>query len=468
MKKSIKFSIIVIALIICSIAPFPSFQASAIDNMPDTYISYDDFYKQINNNIDNIEINVIGDYDFETSFTLWDEEGRICNNFDLSEKIQAEVNYSFKITEKSDKGKLKAIVVSNDEAKKHGNFESKEKIEEALEQGYLAIFMIDDLLTGDVIFSRYTGAKLSTKSVDDNDSNIPYACYVAKNNIGEYFTGTFYVNTDACGDSKDKTWDDESLKKMKDETILYHAWCLRDLNYYTRNSDAFKEQMEQKSIDFGAIKASASTGSDIFSIGSEWKSICGGWHQNIIGSGSNKPSFWEWINFLYLKNGESGNHYYAWAIDYSAAPNGGVGTGTAFVDYRSDAAKYMSKGKLRSHYPTSTPSNGSYNYSFGAAISSSGTAEANIGFSRTVSTSDLKIVDTTNINYGKIRFFYKIGPFNQLTKYAKNTSNNSAIFIYKDEDKTGHYTFHHYREGAFHKFLLGISYSGNWYTTYYK
>jgi len=451
MKKMLQCSVLsIVILISCLIVPFPAVNGEDIEVMPDTYLSYSDFYEEINANLDKIEINVIGDYDFETSFDLKDEEGNICDRIDLSGKVESKDDYSFKTAPKSGKGNLKSIIISNDEAKDFSNFEGKEKIEDALEQGYFAVFMADDLKTMDVIWGKYFNSEMTTKS-DDNDENIPYACYIVKNKIGEYFTGTFFTNADA-------------LQSEKDETILYHLWCLKDIYNYTKNTEELKKELDQKAQDAGAFTVSANVNDgELFSIGTSWRSICNGagWHQNVYGS---DPSFWEWINFFYLVNGESGNHYYAWAIEYWANPkwNAANGITTNYIDYQSDAAKYMSQGKLRNYFPKTTPQNGSYTFSFGASLSSTNTTTANIGYSRSVSTIDLEIKDTTDVNYGKIRFNYKtvLGFY---TNYAKNTSSNGAIFIYKDEGKTGKYTFHHYRKA---NFTCYGSYSAGFQSTY--
>lgn len=492
MKRIAKFLILVMMI---SYAAFTMSVNAALDEkvepMPDVYMPYEAFYSEVQENLANVDITVIGDYDFITRFELKDEQGKTISNMDIEECVEISSDYAINLNKRMNDNSLRAVVVNTDDSRDYVSFDNKEKLETAINEGYFVVFMVNDMTTTNTVLTRYAGAMMANYNTDENnpDNLIPYACYVTKNNAGEYYSGTFYRTQDTC-------------QETMDETILYHMWCLRNIQSYTKNTTETKIQLQaelKKTIDEEektvvendklldenvkndladtaisisknraetATAALSSGDYNDFSIGYDWKSVYyKGWHQNVIGSGDGMPSFWEWINFFYLRNGESGNHYYAWAIEYSAAPNGKWAT--KYVDYQSNAEKYQIGGQLRAHYPTQAPESGTFSCNFGATFSKRGPS-ADIGFTRSFPVNDLEIIDTTNINYGRIRFNY---PQITYTDYQMNTSTNNAIFIYKDTKKTGSYQIHHYRRAHFWSRPVGVytkTYIGDWNGVFYK
>lgn len=331
-----------------------------------------------------VSVYVIGDYDFSESVLATSNVHRSRESVSNEDAVT----------------KPGAIVISKN--MKDGYLtERTTELTNYLAKGNIVYFPELTYSGANILFDKIINNGFNMTPVDPNN-NDKITAYVFMDEYGTYYTGCII----APGDSG---------QVITDGLIIEET------------------QKNQEIISRGkAAPAQVRASGTDFSIGYEWNALCS-WHKNTYaGDITNYSWFSEWLCF-YSTNA-SGDHYYAFAGEWSAE-----GSWTRLTDkikYQSDGNLYQSGVLLRDYEPKMTPSTSEA--SFSCSIDSD--SKYNFGFSQSWSISNLKLTDNTSSANDYCKLTWQLSG-----SMARNTCTGKFFMIFKDENESGSYKFHHYR-----------------------
>lgn len=387
---------------------------------------------------ESVSVVVVGDYKFTTEFTTYTEESdESRSNANSAAKVNfrdnvvfveslGDLDAAFDASAKRSNGPL-AIVISEDVA--HSYIEEgadKKELDKLINAGHVAFFPETSYLQTVSIFKALANSSYNAMPVVGSSSDTVTA-FVFKNDAGDYLTGN----------------------------IIPAA------NGYQENLDA---RMIKETADNSRLSAVATrTSYDDFSPGSKWNELCE-WHKNTF-EGDTTQAVWfsEWICF-FSAQASDGGHYYAWAGEWCMEPFkvNGVQYLSDYVRYESDANGLQDGVQLRTYWPQNEPSTATGTISLGVNSED----EMEFGVSYNWEIDDLSFTDNSSqINdYCKLRWDYSHTIFGD---YDEQISYGKFVMIFKDNNKAGEYTFHHYRSSfTYAQNIWGETASANWRTTY--
>lgn len=188
------------------------------------------------------------------------------------------------------------------------------------------------------------------------------------------------------------------------------------------------------------------------------------WHKNsYAGDASGREWLSEWICFFSAQT-DDGDHYYAWAGEWCMEPyeNWGTYLASDYVKYESDCSSQQSGIQLRDYWPTSTPGSATGSVSIGANTDK----VFDIGISFDWRIDELYFTDNSSpaAEFCGLEWNFD---HSILSNYDKEVSYGNFAMIFKDTERAGSYTFHHYRAAyQYAPNIFGEGTSGNYKTTY--
>lgn len=365
-----------------------------------------------------VNVYVIGEYQFTDFMT---EDAKSVSSVDLTKfsvstkKMNSLTECSTVIQEPS------AIVVSDEIAKLHLE-KLSDNLLSYLDTGHVVYFPETLYERMDEVLGCFSKNVINMTPVDNSNEDL-VTVYAFKDSSGELYTGSIIAPNN-------------TPQAVIDAQIISET-C--------RNQEIIANGKE--------ATAEKSSLSPSFNVGVAWNALTS-WHKNVyVGDYTNYAWFSEWICFFsaLLPTGE---HCYAWAGEWSS--EGAFARSNYYVRYQSDADMYNTGGQLRAYDPKQTPETASA--SFSAGIDSD--AKYNFGFSMSWNVSELKLLDQSSPGYEYCKLYWYMRG-----QMMSNTCTGKFYMIFFDTEKTGSYTFHHFRDAAqTHADETDIA-SGNYYTT---
>lgn len=456
------------------------------------------FQEELEKNLDEVELIVIGDYEldkinisstcedvkakseqmqtddknnFQTHNIAVNDENEI-NKEDIKETVEFKnVQYTDKmkninLKEKSSKKDMKTILISQKDISKWLDSENLTLVKDALKKGYLVFFLNDKIDEINTITERLhdglnpmylqdtsddkTNEISTTRTyevLDENNEIVKVtenletiATYYSVNSIGEFTQGSLHVPEDYT-------------KEETDSYLIYNAWCYRNSYFYTSDDNAINEA----NANDKELIAGAGPVQDL-DVGNAWHFL-GSYRKSYISRNKTygdadihfSSSQTAEKNFYYLKekNANVKGEYFAATVRVSTTPNhcqrhsncyvSVFMTSVNFTDYcevSSNAKVGNMNNRVYEYEPKRMPKSTTTGFSIGTGLGKKGVS-GNIGFSYTIGGSELSVVDhSIEANeLVKVRYTFPLQALIIPSNYSVMTTVQYFTIIHKTNEK---------------------------------
>lgn len=320
---------------------------------------------------------------------------------------------------KTNKDDAKALIISNEMIPSVFFDENISNIKDVMEQGYAVYFEIYSMSERDQVYKQL--GLFDVVNTYEEDDVKPYAAYVIRNKTGGYYTGALLSN---------------SREDFLEDIIVD---IIKTRNYYT----SYNESNYVKEESSGGFLWNASA--DMVSPSSAWTQTL--YEDRTSGNykygSSIIHSVTNYTTYGYTTHDVGSLHYYCVYSRMFVEPNTSGNYKSNYSKellFRVKANGYQSSNVVTDYGPKEQPSTNTLGFNLGGGISKNGIS-GNIGFSYSVTRSDLKIsnseasmtnnIASTTFTYTKILW---------ASSYLKNQSEQQAGAIIRDNSKRGYLT----------------------------